>query len=255
MSDIPITTAFESATVILPVMNETGSLAKSVEMILQSSRRDLREFLIVVCDKTTSDSMELVTKLENNLGRLVVVHHQKLPFLGGAIREAFDLATGSHVIMMASDLETNPADVALLISEARKAPHAIITASRWIKGGAFHQYSRIKLMANWLFQKLFSLLYSTDLTDMTYGYRIFPTSLVQRINWEELRHPFLFETLVKPLRLGVPIVEVPSVWRARSDGESQNTFWRNFAYFRTGLRTRFASRKDILRTRPVLHQL
>jgi len=83
---------------------------------------------------------------------------------------------------------------------------------------------------------------------MTFAYRIFPTKLVQAIQWDELRHPFLFETLVKPLKLGVPVTEISSRWRARMEGESQNSFFRNFVYFRTGLKTRFASRQSILKS-------
>jgi hypothetical protein len=176
-----------------------------------------------------------------------LVHHQKLPFLGGALREAFDLARGSHVVMMASDLETDPNDVKALIGAAEKHPAAIITASRWRDGGSFQGYSRVKLFCNWVFQRFFSLLYGVELSDMTYAYRIFPARLVRTIHWEELRHPFLFETLVKPLRLGVQVIEIPSAWKARTEGESQNTFFRNFVYFRTGLKTRFASRQSILR--------
>ena len=195
--------------------------------------------------------MAMVKKLQAELGELVVVHHQQLPFLGGAVREGFDLARGSHVIMMASDLETDPNLVRELIGEEEKKPWGIVTASRWVKGGAFHGYSRIKLACNWIFQRWFSLLYCTHLTDMTYAYRIFPAKLVQTIRWEELGHPFLFETVIKPLRLGVPVVEIPAVWVARSEGESQNTFLRNFVYFRTGLKIRFARKASLLRTNAV----
>jgi len=74
-----------------------------------------------------------------------------------------------------------------------------------------------------------------------------PTQLVQAIHWEELRHPFLFETMIKPLRLGVPVVEIPATWVARQEGTSQNTFFRNFVYFRTGLKTRFTGKANLLR--------
>jgi len=43
---------------------------------------------------------------------------------------------------------------------------------------------------------------------------------VQNIRWEETAAPFLFETLVKPLRLGVEVIEIPSVWKARTEGKS-----------------------------------
>lgn len=238
---------FESATIILPVVNETTSLKQTVDVILRDVKREeIKEFLIVTCKKTTGEARGVIAGLQKDLGGLVATHEQILPFLGGAMREAFNLARGSHVIMMASDLETDPKDVAVLIAEARKNPSAIITASRWQAGVQFHGYSKIKLLCNWIFQRSFSILYGTKLTDLTFAYRIFPTKMVQAIYWEDLRHSFLFETLVKPLRLGVPVVEIPSMWRARTEGASQNTFFRNFEYFKIGLTTRFTPCEKIL---------
>jgi glycosyltransferase involved in cell wall biosynthesis len=245
--DYPSTTRFESATIILPVMNETTSLAETVEVILRDVKEKIKEILIVVCKRTTPEAMAVVDRLREDLPDLVIVHEQTLPFLGGAMREAFDLARGSHVVLMSSDLETDPVHVKELIARAEKKPESIIAASRWLRGGSFEGYSTVKWVLNWVFQKVFGLLYGTRLTDLTYAYRIYPTKLVQSIRWEELRHPFLFEALVKPLRLGVEVIEIPSNWKARKEGESQNTFLGNFAYFRPGFKTRFSSKQSILK--------
>ena len=248
MTDFPPTAQLTSVTIILTVMNEIVSLRQTLDVILRDVPGEyIRELLFVVCEKTIPESMAVIAEYQKQYGDLVVVLHQKLPFVGGAMRDAFDISRGSHVIMMATDLETDPNDVRVLIEEARKNPGGIVTASRWLSAGQFHGYSKVKLVCNWLFQRFFSALYGTHLTDMTFGFRIFPTSLVQAIQWEELRFPLLFETLVKPLRLGVPVKEIPSVWHARTEGESQNAFFRHFAYFKTGLRARFASRRSILK--------
>ena len=230
---------FESASIILPVINETYSLRKTIDVIENDCARDVREYLIVVCERTLPESLKICEQYRRKDPDRFILHFQKLPFLGGAIREAFDLARGTHVLMMASDLETDPNDVKEFIAMAKKEPDAVITASRWNRRGAFVGYNRLKLVLNYLFQKFFSVLFLTRLNDMTYGYRIFPTKLVQSIRWEELRHPFLFETLIKPLRLGVPIRQISSTWSTRSEGESQNTFMRNFAYFKIGFYVRF----------------
>ena len=227
-------------------MNETVSLRQTVDVILKTSASFVREFIIVVCKRTTQESIKICEQLKSEFGDQVVVHYQTLPFLGGAIREAFLRARGSHVIMMASDLETDPSLVLEFIKNAQKYPDVIFTASRWREGGQFEGYSPFKLILNWIFQKIFSLLYQTKLSDMTFGYRIFPTDLVQSIRWEELRHAFLFETVIKPMRLGVSVQEIPCVWRARIEGESQNTFFRNFEYFPIGFRVRFSSKKKLL---------
>src|SRR5208282_2202055 len=105
MSDYLCVDRFESATIVLPVMNETTSLEETVRIIVRDVKDRTKEILIVVCERTTAESMATVDRLSERLGAMIRVHSQKLPFLGGAIREAFDLARGSHVVMMASDLE------------------------------------------------------------------------------------------------------------------------------------------------------
>jgi len=59
MTDYPAVERFESVTVILPVMNETASLQKTVEVILRDVQMRVREFLIVVCEKTTAEARAL----------------------------------------------------------------------------------------------------------------------------------------------------------------------------------------------------
>jgi hypothetical protein len=238
---------FASASIILPLMTETESLRQSVDIILEDAGADVSQILIIVCERTRPESLTVARGLARTHSELIQVYSQSLPFLGGAIREGFARSMGSHVVMMASDLETDPHDVKRLIAESKAHPRAIITASRWREGGGFSGYAPVKFLANRIFQFIFSALYATKLSDLTYGYRLFPVALAKAIKWEELRHPFLLETIVKPLRLGVPVFEISSRWRAREEGESQNTFMRNFTYFRIGLRVRFMSAQQILR--------
>jgi len=237
---------FESLSVILPVMNETALLEKTVEIIMSGCEKDISQIIIVVSGKTAPESRAVCEKIKQRYGERVYLFQQSLPFLGGAIRDSFARVKGSHVLMMASDLETPPERVKDFIREAKDNPGMIITGSRWIKGGGFEGYSFLKYVLNFIFQRFFSLLYGVRLTDMTYGYRVFPADVVKSIRWEELRHPFLFETLVKPLRLGLRVKEIPVEWKAREEGVSQNTFLRNFEYFRIGLRTLFYSQGAIL---------
>jgi glycosyltransferase involved in cell wall biosynthesis len=236
-----------SVTVILPAIDETWSLRETLTRIEAINRKDVLEYLIVVCPKTTPACREVARALVAEAPDRVQLLEQRLPFLGGAVRDGFDAAKGTHVIMMSSDLETDPDTVPLLIAEARQHPAAIITATRWRDGAGFEGYDPLKLVLNKIFQAFFAVLYRVRLTDLTFAYRIFPTDLVRSIRWEELKHPFLFETIIKPLRLGVEVVEVPSTWRARSEGVSHNTFITNFVYFRIGLKTLLASPRKILK--------
>jgi hypothetical protein len=231
MEQLPI-----SLTVILPSMDETWSLRETVQRIEKTNRADVLEYLIVVCKQTTPECRAVAGELA-----------AALPYLGGAVRDAFDAAKGSHVVMMGADLETDPATIPFMVAEAKRHRSAIVTATRWKGGLRFDGYGLLKLVLNRLFQEFFAALYSVQLTDLTFAYRILPTDLVRSVRWEELKHPFLFETIVKPLQLGVEVIEVPSFWQNRQEGVTHNTFMTNFLYFRTGLKTRFRSRRKLLK--------
>ncbi len=245
---MPLPEAFSGATVILPAVTETDSIAETADILKRKSDADIEQVLVVVCDKTTSETMGRCEELRSWFGDRVQIHHQRLPFLGGAMREAFDLATASHVIMMATDLETDPNLVPAFIDIAKQRPEVVVTASRWARGGGFSDYGRVRVVANWVFQRLTSLLYRTPLTDATFGFRLFPTSLVQSIDWEGTRHEFLLETVLKPLRLGVEVVEIPTFWTPRPDGESQNSLSTQARYIRTLVTNRLAPSDSFLRT-------
>jgi hypothetical protein len=239
---------FSGVSVILPVVTEMSSLDETARILKETCDGDIAEVLVVVCERTTPESLARCERLRSPFGERVRIHHQTLPYLGGAMREAFDLATASHVLMMASDLETDPAIAPALIDVARAKPDAIATASRWAAGGGFSGYGGVRVALNWVFQRLTSLVYGVRLTDATFEYRLFPTSLVQSIVWEGLRHDFLLETVLKPVRLGVEVVEVPTRWTRRPDGESQNSLANQARYIPTLVTNRFKPTAGMLRS-------
>lgn len=202
-------TSFESLSAVLPTLDETHSLTHTIECLVGDLRDDLAQIIIIVYDRTTETALEHANSAVEKYPDLVSIHWQDKPFFGGAILKAFEVSVGSHTILMAPDLETKPEDAPVLVAAAKANPDAVINASRWA-GGGFEGYSKVKLLANWVFQKIFAVLYGVALTDMTFGYRILPTYLTKTMNWEESRHPFVLETIVKPLRLGVRAVEVPT---------------------------------------------
>ncbi len=241
---------FKNATILLPLMDETYSLSETVEVILNTCNQDdLAEFIILVCERTTSEARNTADMLiEKYSSRVhIYIHEQGLPFVGGAIREGFDLAAGSHVVLMSSDLETDPHLIKDFIMYVKEFPDYIVTASRWIKGGGFENYNKIKLVCNLIFEHLIGWFYCSKLSDLTYGFRIFPANLVKQIKWEEVKHPFFLETALKPLRLGVKFKEIPARWIARTEGASQNPFLANFKYFKTAWHIRFLDRRKILK--------
>jgi glycosyltransferase involved in cell wall biosynthesis len=225
-------------------MNETFSLEETVAVILTENPADIREILIVISPRGTDECATTAHDLASRYPIVrVIVQNRK--FIGGALQDGFDEVRGEYTVLMSSDLETDPHTVRALIAKVREG-YDIVTCTRWT-GAGFSGYNPVKYLLNKVFQVFFGILYGTKLTDLTFAYRIFKTDIVKRIRWQELRHPFLFETIIKPLRLGYSVAEIPSPWAARKEGESQNTFWGNFEYFKIGFRVLRMSQSDLLK--------
>jgi glycosyltransferase involved in cell wall biosynthesis len=241
---------FESMSVVVPVINEVHSLIDTVNTIVQVARGPLHRIIIVVCEKTTPESLRACERLREAHGEVVEIVWQQKPFLGGALQAGLAHSKSSHVVLMYSDGESDPRTLGELIAEARRHPAAIISASRWLKRDSFYDYPPGKLLANYCFQRLFALIYGRrDITDFTFGYRLYPQALVNSIPWEETGHPCVFESIVKPLRLDMDVREIPTRWKQRSEGVSQvklRVYWR---YLVVGAKVRWAPPSRILTPR------
>jgi dolichol-phosphate mannosyltransferase len=114
----------------------------------------------------------------------------------------------------------------------------VVIGSRWLKGGGFRNYHPVKFVCNWTFQKVFQIVYGTRICDLTYGFKLLRSHVIRSISWESTHHTIYIETTVKPLQAGFRIEQVPTIWIGRREGESVNTFFRNFEYVKLALRVK-----------------
>ncbi len=218
-----------SVSAIVPFVDECRSLEVLLDVLLSQPASAIVEILVVRGERTGPEA-------EADLQRLVARHadrvrllSQHLPGLGGAFREGFRHALGSHFLAIYADLEADPELVPELVATARRNPIAVVSASRWLPGGRFEGYGRRKLVLNLAFQKLMAALFLCRVTDFTFGYRLYPRQLARDVAWQENWHPFVLESILVPLMLGLPVMEVPTVWRSRREGSSS---WSAFGYWR-----------------------
>ncbi|MBI2025664.1 glycosyltransferase family 2 protein [Candidatus Kaiserbacteria bacterium] len=224
--------------IILPATDETYSLAETVEKIATLLASQSIEYLIVTHPKlTTPACRETIAKLRATYGSAIESFDQTRRGIGGAIQDAIDRARGEIVVLMAADLETDPAVLPSMLEQLERFD--VVAASRWKGRARFSGYDPLKLVLNFTFQHFFRILYWTKLTDLTYAYRAYRAQVLKTIQWEETGFPFLFESILKPLRLGCRVAEVEAPWRARLEGVSHNSFMQTFLYTWTGLRIRF----------------
>ena len=94
--------------VLVPVMNETTALRTTVDVVVRENLVHLNEVLVVTSPRTTTQSLAVAAELQARYPKIVRVVQQQRPFLGGALQDGFAWARGTHILMMAADLETDP---------------------------------------------------------------------------------------------------------------------------------------------------
>tara|TARA_Y200000002_G_scaffold341311_1_gene312416 strand:+ start:76 stop:810 length:735 start_codon:yes stop_codon:yes gene_type:complete len=227
---------FKRVTILLPVIDEYKSLTKTLNILLKNSSREIKQ-IIIILDKKKSliRSIELV-KLLSKKNKKIKILFQSRPKLGGAFIDSIKMIKTSHAIIMSSDLETDPYIVKNMIKLSRKYPSHIIQASRWGGGkNYFKDYGFIKMVFNYFFQRIFSLIYNVNCNDLTFGFRLMPSIYLKKEKWKMLDHSFLLESVLKPIMRGAKITSINSNWKKRIEGKSYNQFSNYFRYVYIGI--------------------
>lgn len=239
---------FSGASAIILATDEAESLKKTVEIILSTCKsEDVAEIIILVCDRTTSECMKSAKEAEKMSDEVrFTVKKQSTDNVIEGIYECLEICTGSHYAVIGADMDTDPALLAKFIDKAKEKPDAVICASRWIEGGGFEGYGAVIGIKNFLAQKLVRTLFNTKLTDFTYSYRLVPIKALLGIDCKSRDKSFGLENILIFIRLGFEIIEIPAVWKNRTEGKSSRRVRDDLCYFRTIARVRMAKKEKLL---------
>lgn len=239
---------FTSVTIIIGTTNEKESLITTVDTIMNTcDQNDIDRILLVKSKDSSSDCNFATDFLENKYQGKVFSIVQTRPFVGGAIRDGFNAASSSHIMLLPSDLAISLDCVAMMIKRVKEKPDIISKTSRWLNKGSFHNYGTIKLVANKAAQIFLSVLYATNLTDFTSPVQTAPAQAYRESNWKELNFPFLLEMVLVPLRLGYKFEEIPVECFDRKEGFSRNSSKQTLLYLKTALRVRFTPKSKLFK--------
>lgn len=228
--------------VLIPVMNEVDSLNKTINIIENESSEEILEYIVILSPKSTNEAVSNVENLVDKSRGKIISKMQRYPGLGGAYVTGIESVSGEFLIMIASDLETDPYLVKKMIEISKSNKDLIITTSRWLgKESGFVGYGKVKLILNFIFQKWISIMFKSNLSDYTFGFRLYPTSSIRGIEWENRDFAFLLESILVPLKSGWKAIEIPHMWQPRIEGESNNSLKFFFAYFKTAVRIRISN--------------
>jgi|SRR5271165_6674048 len=231
--------------VVVTVFTETFSIHETLDILEKNDRGYIKEILLLISPRASEESFAICRERAARDSRVKVVVQKNNPGIGWALREGMEAATGNYIALVAADLETEPAAVDRMVDKIVETGCDGVVANRWLPGGGFENYDPLKYVLNWIFQKVFRVLFWTKIGDLTYGFKILSKEMARSIQWEGVLHEIYIETTIKPIKEGYRMEQVPSIWVGRREGQSVNTFFRNFRYVRLAFRVLFTRSKKL----------
>jgi glycosyltransferase involved in cell wall biosynthesis len=212
--------------VIVPAYREERTIAEVLRRVGAVDLAGLDcEIEVVVCDDGSDDgTAREVERAISEDARVRLLRHTRNQGKGAAIRTALEAVRGEFVLIQDADLEYDPQDYPALLEPAI-AGAPVVYGSRFLGTKRPEGMEHANFVANRVLASLCKVLYGLDITDEATCFKLFRTDVLRSLDLECTRFEFCPEVTAKLALRGVPIVEVPIRYQARSHAEGKKIRW------------------------------
>jgi glycosyltransferase involved in cell wall biosynthesis len=204
---------------IVPVYNEADNFPG---LVAEVERHVPAPFVMyMVYDFEADNTVPVARQLAVNRPWLRLVKNRHGRGAVNALRTGFEAVPQGPALVVMADLSDDLRIVPDLLSQYRKG-YRIVCPSRYMPGGRQQGGPWLKAALSRLAGRLLYSLVGFPTHDATNNFRLYDAALVRRLGIES-RGGFelALELTAKAFRAGVPIAELPTVWRSRLAGQSR----------------------------------
>jgi len=216
--------------VVIPVYNELDTWRVLVKRVAAADAAGMRKQILLIEDGSSDGTREQLREFSNeDDGSDVdcrVVFHEQNAGKGAALRTGFAAATGDIVIIQDADLEYDPDDYPILLTEILEDRADVVYGSRFACGRP-ESIMPANYAANRFLTWLSNRFTGLKLTDMETCYKAFRREIIRSIPLEQDRFGFEPEITAKVARCGARVVEVPISYVGRTHEEGKKIGWRD----------------------------
>lgn len=199
--------------VVIPVYNEEEQLEWSVKKVLETCKKNYKNFEIIIADNASTDkTLEIANNLSEKYKQVKFIH-LKEKGRGRALKKAFIDNDSDVMCYMDVDLST---DLKYLkkLTDAIENGSDIAFGSRLKKGSEVERSLKRDIMSRG-YNLLLKAFLDVNFKDAQCGFKAINRKIVRELIPQIKNNEWFFDTelLVKGERMGYKLVEIPIKWK------------------------------------------
>jgi glycosyltransferase involved in cell wall biosynthesis len=218
-----------SVSVVIPAKNEAENIGWVLERL-----PDLVDEVVLVDGSSTDDTVAVARSIRPDIR----VIREPRPGKGAALRAGFGAARGDFIVMIDADGSMDPREIGRYVEHLHdrrsrverstsNGRYPIVKGSRFLAGGGTDDMGPLRRLGNRALLGLVNMLYGASFTDLCYGLFAFRRDALDELVLRADGFEIETEIVVRALRAGVGIGEVPSFEAPRRSGESNLRTWQD----------------------------
>lgn len=211
-------------TVVIPVYNEADNIVPLLD--LMSSQLAAPHETVLVYDDESDTTLPPARAFAARYDSLRLVPNQHGSGVLTAIRTGFDVAGGDVVVVTMADLSDDVSQIEELVSLVRSGA-AVAAASRYVRGGRQMGGPLVKRTLSRLAGLSLHSFGGLAIHDPTSNFKAYDKNFLDTVEIESRRgFELALELVAKAHQRGLPMAEIPTVWRDRTAGSSRFRLWK-----------------------------
>ena len=204
--------------VVIPAYNEGDEIVACLDRILD--RVSIPCELLVVYDRPSDSTAAPAAEYAQRDSRVRPLLNDLAPGPAGAIRSGIMAARAPVVVVTMADGSDGPDQIEQLTTMVEQGA-AVAAASRYMRGGRQLGGPRLKGLISRAAGLSLHALTGVGTHDATNSYKAYSKAFIDEVGIEsDAGFEIGIEMVAKALRRGLRVVEIPTTWRDRTQGQS-----------------------------------
>ena len=210
----------------MPTYNERENLPLMMSMLNKSFEEAGVDYeVIVVEDNSPDGTLQIAEELQTVYGRNHLIVHSRpgKMGLGSAYRDGLKKCSGEYVFVMDADMSHHPKNIPDFIKRQKETNVDIVTGTRYALGGGIAGWDLTRILISRGANLLADVLLTPGVSDLTGSFRLYKKTVLEDLMQSVKGKTYVFqmEVIVRALRKGYTITEVPIIFVDRLYGESK----------------------------------